>query len=90
MNVTAHHEKGQERRKSKNWRWILKKLCAVLPRSFSGKHSEKMKGSAKGNWVSREGQQPFRPNPNKVGDRTTTLKRMLIGADGQLLFRGFC
>ena len=59
---------------------ILKKLCAALLRSFRGQHSEKMKGSAQGNWDPREGQQPFRPNPNGVGDRTTTLRRLLIGA----------
>ena len=37
-------------------------------------------GSAGGNWDPREGQQPFRPNSNGVGDRTTTLRRLLIGA----------
>ena len=37
-------------------------------------------GSAWGNWDPREGQQPFRPNPNGAGDRTTTLRRRLIGA----------
>ena len=37
-------------------------------------------GSALDNWDPREGQQPFRPNPNGVGDRTTTLRRLLIGA----------
>ena len=37
-------------------------------------------GSARGNWDSREDQQPFRSNPNGVGDRTTTLRRLLIGA----------
>ena len=36
--------------------------------------------SARGNWDSREGQQAFRLNPNWVGDRTTTLRRLLIGA----------
>ena len=30
-------------------------------------------GSARGNWDLREGQQPFRPNPNGFGDRTTPL-----------------
>ena len=72
---------GQEKRKSENRRPILKKLCAALLRSFRGQHSEKMKGSARGNWNPREGQQPFRPNPNGVGDRTTTLRRLLIGAE---------
>ena len=72
---------GQEKRKRENRRPILKKLCVALLRSFREQHSEKMKGSARGNWDPREGQQPFRPNPNMVGDRTTTLRRLLIGAD---------
>ena len=38
-------------------------------------------GSVRGNWDPREGQQPFRPRPNGVGDRTTTLRRLLVGAD---------
>ena len=58
----------------------MKKLCVALLRSFRGQHSEKIKGSAWGNWNPREDQQPFRPNPNGVGDRTTTLRRLLIGA----------
>ena len=44
-------------------------------------HSKKTKGSARGNWDPREGQQPFRPNPNGARDRTTTLRRLLIGAE---------
>ena len=36
--------------------------------------------SARDNWDLREGQQPFQPNQNGVGDRTTTLRRILIGA----------
>ena len=71
---------GQEKRKRENSRPILKKLCAALLRSFRGQHSEKMNRSAQGNWDPREGQQPFRPNPNGVGDRTTTWRRLLIGA----------
>ena len=39
-----------------------------------------MKGSARGKWDLREGQQPFRLNQNEAGDRTTTLRRLLIGA----------
>ena len=35
---------------------------------------------ARGNRYPREGQQLSRPNPNEVGDRTTTLRRLLIGA----------
>ena len=53
----------EKKRKSENRRPILKKLCAALLRSFRGQHSEKMKGSARGNWDPREGQQPFSPNP---------------------------
>ena len=37
-------------------------------------------GSTRGSWDSHEGQQPFRPNPNEVGDSTITLKWLLIGA----------
>ena len=88
MNVTAHQENeetkkgkvGQKKRKRENKRPILRKLCAALLRSFRGQHSKKMKGSARGNWDPREGQQPFRLNPNGVGDRTTTLRRLFIGA----------
>ena len=36
--------------------------------------------SARGNWDPRKDQQPFRPNPNWVGNRTTTLRLLLIGA----------
>ena len=67
-------------RRRENRRPILKKLCAALLRSFRGQDSKKMKGSARGNWDPREGQQPFRLNSNGVGDRTTTLRRQLIGA----------
>ena len=48
-----------------------------------------MKGSARGNWDPRKGQQPFRPNPNGVGDRTTTLRRLLIGAVAQISEKTF-
>ena len=71
---------GKEKRKSENRRPILQMLCAALLRSFRRQHSEKIKWSAQGNWDPREGQQPFRPNPNGAGDRTTTLRRQLIGA----------
>ena len=86
MNVTTHQEKekkgkrGAGEKKRENKRPILEKLCAALLRSFRGQHSEEMKGSARGNWNPWKVQQPFRPNPNGVGDRTTTLRRLLIGA----------
>ena len=71
----------QEKRKSENRRPILKKLCATLLRSFRGQHSEKMKGSTRDNWDPQKIQQPFRPNPNEVGDRTATLRRLLLGVE---------
>ena len=90
MNVAAHQEKekneemttGKRRAEEggKNRRPILKKLYAALQPSFRRQRCEKMRGSARGNWDPREDQQPFRPNPNGVGDRTTTLRRLLIGA----------
>ena len=83
MRRRRRAREGQEKRKRENRRPILKMLCAALLRSFRGQHSEKMKGSAQGTWDLREGQQPFRPNPNGAGDRTTTLRRLLIGADNR-------
>ena len=96
MNVTAHEEKEKNKETKKGKRRAgekkkrksetdLKKLCAALLRSFRGQHSEKMKESARGNWDPRKGQQPFRPNPNGVGDRTTKLRRPLIGATNQVV-----
>ena len=70
----------QEKREKENRQPILRKLCAALLRSFRGQHSEKMNGSAWGNWDRREGRQPFRPNPNGVGVCTTTSRRLSIGA----------
>ena len=78
MNVTAHQEKEKneemktgerragEERKRKTGDRFEEAVCCLL-RSFRGQHSEKMKGSARGNWDPREGQQPFRPNPNGSG-----------------------
>ena len=88
MRRRRRAREGQGKRKSENRQPVFKKLCAALLRSFRGQHSEKMKGSAQGNWDPRESQQPFRPNTNGVGDRTTTLRRLLIGA-GLLLSSGF-
>ena len=79
MRRQRRAREGQKRERE-NRRPILKKLCAALLRSFREQHSEKMKGSGRGNWDPREGQQPFRPNPNGFGDRTTRLRRPLIGA----------
>ena len=84
MNRRRRAREGQEKRKRENRQPILKKLCAALLRLYRGQHSEKMKGSAWGKWDPQEGQQPFRPNPNGVGDCTTTLRWLLVGADALL------
>ena len=91
MNVTAHQQKEKNEetkagsRKTGNRQPILKKLCAALLQSFSGQCGKKINGSAWGNWDPRKGRQPFRPNPNGIGDRTTTLRRLLIGAEASFL-----
>ena len=56
------------------------KEAAVVQRAARRKNGL-CEGSARGNFDPREGQQPFRPNPNGVGDRTTALRRLLIGSD---------
>ena len=80
MNVTAHQKKkngetktGEERKKATDFK---EAVCCPS----GGHHNEKIKESARVNWDPREGQQPFRPNPNRVGGRITTLRRLLIGA----------
>ena len=70
----------ERQEKRQNRRLILSKLRAAL-RSFRGQHSQKNKGECRGNWDPKEVQQPIRPNPNRVGDRASTLRRLLIGAD---------
>ena len=72
----------KRQQKKENRQPILKKLCATLLRSFRGQHSKKTKGSARVNWYPQEDQQSFRPNLNGVGDRTTTLRRLLIPRKG--------
>ena len=86
MNVTAHQEKEKneetkmgkrragEKKKSKQAIDFEEAVCCPLLQSFRGQHSEKMKRSAQGNFDARESQQPFRPNPNGVGDHTTTCE----------------
>ena len=92
MNVTAHQEKEKSEKTKKGKRRAGEKKKRKQATDFEetvcchsavvqGQHSEKIKGRARGDWDPREGQQPFRPNPNGVGDRTTTLRRLLIGAE---------
>ena len=85
MNITAHQEneetrtgkrKAEERKQAIDFEEAVCCPSAVV----QGAAQRKMKGSTRGNWDPRKGQQPFRPNPNGVGDRSTTLRRLLIGA----------
>ena len=73
MKRRRRGREGQEKRERENRPPMLKKLCASAV--VQGQHSEKIKGSARGNWDPREG-----PQPKGVGDRTTTLRKLLIGA----------
>ena len=91
MNVTAHQQKGENEEAKKGKSRAGEKKIRKQATDFKeavwcpsaavqGQHSEKMKGSARGNWDPRDGQQPCQPNPNGAGDRTTTMRRLLIGA----------
>ena len=57
---------------------------SVLPLCSRSEGSTEKKwlceGSARGNYDPREGQQRFPSNPSGFGDRTTTLRRLLIDA----------
>ena len=81
MNATAHQEKNDKtgKRKATDFREAACCPSAVVQGATQRKNGL-CERSARGNWDPREGQQPFRPNPNEVGDRTTTLRRLLIGA----------
>ena len=82
MNVAAHQKKKNEKAgKKENRRPILKRLRVELLRPIEEQHGEKMvcvRGVA-GETGTKE-QQLFRPDPNEVGDRTTTLRWLFIGA----------
>ena len=89
MNVAAHQEKEKnektgKRKSGEERRQADFKEAACYPSAVvKGAARQKnglCEGIARGNWDPREGQQPFQPNPNGVGDRTTMLRRLLIGA----------
>ena len=70
MNVTAHQEKEEneamkkgkrgagEKKKRKQGTYFKDAVCC-LTAVVQGQHSKTIKGSARGNWDPREGQQPF-------------------------------
>ena len=73
----------ERQEKRENSQPTLKKLHAALLRSFKRQHGEKNSCVRRVPGVTGdppEGQQPFRPNPNWVGDRTITLRRLLVRA----------
>ena len=95
MNVAAHQEKeknektskreaGEERKQSTDFKKAVCCPSAVVQRAALRKNGL-FEGSARDSWDPRKGQQLFRPNSNGVGDRTTTLRRLLIGAATFLL-----
>ena len=88
MNIAAHQEEKKEetktgKRKPENRRQATDFKAACCPSAVAQGATRRQnglcEGSFRGNWDPREGQQPFRPNPNGVGDCTTTLMRLLIG-----------
>ena len=94
INVTAHQEKkkNEETKTGKRRAGKVKKKKHAIDfeepvRCSSavdqGQHSKKIKGCAQGNWDPPEGQQPFRPNPNGVGERTSIMVQLpsCIGAE---------
>ena len=88
MNVAPYQEKKDEntsnRKAGKEIRQANFKEAACYPfavvQRAAWQKNDLCEESARGNWDLQEGQQPFEPNPNGVGDRTTTLRRLLIGA----------
>ena len=89
MNIPAHQEKtaneqtGSKRKeKIENNPPILERPRAALLRSFREQRGEKvdcMRGVFGTTGTFEKANSNF--DPNKVGNRTTTLRRLLIGAD---------
>ena len=87
MNVAAHQEKenkkagkreaGEERKQLIDFKETARCPSAVVQRA-ARQNNGFCEGCSRGNWDPHEGQQPFRPKPNGVGDRTPTLRRLLI------------
>ena len=90
MNVAAHQEKekdektGKREVEEKRRQETDFKRAACCPSAVVQGAARQKNGlcreSVRGNWDPREGQEPFRPNPKGIGNRTTTLRRLFIGA----------
>ena len=93
MSVAAHQEKekneerktgkrnaGEKRRPATDFEEVA---CCPSGVVQGGSTAKKwiVRGWARSNWDSRKGQQPFLSNPNGVGNRTTRLRWLLIGAE---------
>ena len=92
MNVAAHQEKekneetktgkrkaGEEKRQATGFKEDACCPSAVVQGAARRKNGL-CEGSIRCNWDPRVDQQPFRANPSRFGDCTTSLKRLLIGA----------
>ena len=88
MNVATHQEKdnnertgkgevGEERKQTTEFKETACCPSTVVHGGCTAKNSL-CEGSAQSNWVPREGQQPFRPDPNEVGDRIITWRWLLV------------
>ena len=79
--LSGEGEEGQEkgRRRQADFKETACYPSAVVQGATRRKNGL-CEGSAQGSWDPWKGQQPFQPNPNGVGDRTTTMRQLLIGA----------
>ena len=90
MNVVAHQQNEKNEKMGKREAGEKRKQTTIFKeaacRSFAvvlggaRRKNGLCEGRAPGNWNPWDGQQPFRPNPNGVGDHTTTVRRLLTGA----------
>ena len=88
MNVATHQEKEKNEKTGKRKAGVKRrqadfKEAACYPSAIvqgaARRQNGLCEGCARGNWIPREGQ-AILTQPKWVGDRTTTLRRLLIGA----------
>ena len=84
INVGANQKRKLEDRQERKQATNFKKTACYPSAVVQGAARRKnglCEGKAQGNWDPRKGQQRFQPNPSEIGDRTTTLRRLLIGGN---------
>ena len=92
MNVSAYQEKNENentgkkeaKEEQKNSEPILKRLIAALVRPFQRAARRKticLRGVPGKTGTFGKANKTFRRNSNEIGDRTTTMRRLWIGAD---------